>query len=209
MKNFTLKVGSFILGLSVMTTNLMAGGGHIAHDTTAASTTTVNTGTLNEEETEDLLFMREEEKLARDVYIFAFSQWGNTVFDNISESEQTHTDKILALLEKYNLEDPALESEGEFHNEELQELYYDLIGEVQNSEISALYVGTAIEEIDMLDIQHAIERTDNRDIRTVYENLLEGSKSHLIAFVKALETQGIVYEPRYIDEDFYNEIIGE
>jgi molecular chaperone GrpE (heat shock protein) len=61
----------------------------------------------------------------------------------------------------------------------------------------------------MIDIFDAIERTDNRDIKTVYENLLEGSKSHLRAFVKALETQGIVYEPRFIDEDLYNEIISE
>jgi hypothetical protein len=107
------------------------------------------------------------------------------------------------------LEDPALEAEGEFNDEELQHLYNDLIGEVQNSEISALYVGTAIEEIDIIDILDAIERTDNRDIKTVYGNLLDGSKSHLRAFVKVLETRGIVYEPRFIDEDFYNEIIAE
>lgn len=205
MKDLNIKLGSLMLGLSVITTSLMAGQGIRNISATTSSTTK----TVSEIEKEDLLFMREEEKLARDVYIFAYSQWGNTVFDSISESEQEHTDKILALLVKYNLEDPALEAEGEFNDEELQHLYNDLIGEVQNSEISALYVGTAIEEIDMIDILDAIERTDNRDIKTVYENLLDGSKSHLRAFVKVLETRGIVYEPRFIDEDFYNEIIGE
>lgn len=194
-----------MLGLSVITTSLVAGQGGKSTSTTTVSTTK----TVNEVEQADLLFMREEEKLARDVYIFAYSQWGNTVFDNISESEQQHTDKILSLLEKYNLEDPALEAEGEFADHHLQELYNDLVAQVQNSEIDALYVGTAIEEIDMIDILDAIERTDNRDIRTVYQNLLEGSKLHLIAFVKVLETKGIVYEPRFIDEDFYNEIISE
>ena len=197
-----IKLGSLMLGLSVITTSLMAG-------QSTNSTSVSSTKSVDKVEEKDLLFMREEEKLARDVYIFAYSQWGNTVFDSISESEQEHTDKILALLVKYNLEDPALEAEGEFNDEELQHLYNDLIGEVQNSEISALYVGTAIEEIDIIDILDAIERTDNRDIKTVYGNLLDGSKSHLRAFVKVLETRGIVYEPRFIDEDFYNEIIAE
>lgn len=202
MKDLNMKLGSLMLGLSVITTSLMAG-------QSRNSTSVSSTKSVDKVEENDLLFMREEEKLARDVYIFAYSQWGNTVFDSISESEQEHTDKILALLVKYNLEDPALEAEGEFNDEELQHLYNDLIGEVQNSEISALYVGTAIEEIDIIDILDAIERTDNRDIKTVYGNLLDGSKSHLRAFVKVLETRGIVYEPRFIDEDFYNEIIAE
>ena len=201
MKDLNMKLGSLMLGLSVITTSLIA--------SESTNTTTVSsTKSVDEAEIKDLQFMREEEKLARDVYIFAYSQWGTTVFDNISESEQEHTDEILALLEKYNLEDPALVAEGEFSDEHLQELYNDLIAAVQGSEIDALYVGTAIEEIDMIDILEAIERTNNRDIRTVYENLLDGSKSHLRAYVDVLASRGITYEPRYVDEDFYNEIIN-
>jgi len=204
MKDLNTKLASLMLGLSLVTTNLMAGG---MTDTIASST--ISTKSLNEVEQEDLLFMREEEKLARDVYLFAFSQWGDVVFENIAESEQEHTEMILALLEKYNLEDPALENEGEFTNHELQELYNDLIAEVQNSEIDALYVGALIEEKDMIDILDAIDRTDNRDIKTVYQNLLDGSKLHLQAFVDVLESKGIEYEPRLIDEDLYEEIIDE
>jgi len=204
MKDLNTKLASLMLGLSLITTNLMAAG-----VTDRITTTTSTTKSLNEVEQEDLLFMREEEKLARDVYLFAFSQWGDVVFENIADSEQEHTDMILALLEKYNLEDPALENEGEFTNHELQELYNDLIAEVQNSEIDALYVGALIEEKDMIDILDAIDRTDNRDIKTVYQNLLEGSKLHLQAFVDVLESKGIEYEPRLIDEDLYEDIIEE
>lgn len=204
MKDLNTKLASLMLGLSLITTNLMAGG---MADT--ITSTTISSKSLNEVEQEDLLFMREEEKLARDVYLFAFSQWGDAVFENVAESEQEHTDMLLALLEKYNLEDPALENEGEFTNHELQELYNDLIAEVQNSEIDALYVGALIEEKDMIDILDAIDRTDNRDIKTVYQNLLDGSKLHLQAFVDVLESKGIEYEPRLIDEDLYEEIIEE
>ncbi len=205
MKDLNIKLGSILLGLSIITSSLMAG----QHGGGGSSTTISSTKTVDETETADLLFMREEEKLARDVYLFAYAQWGNTVFDYISESEEEHTEAILALLEKYNLEDPATETEGEFTDTHLQDLYNELVAEVQNSEVSALYVGAAIEEIDMLDIAAAIERTDNRDIKTLYENLMDGSKSHLRAFVEALEVQGIEYEPRFIDEDFYEEIMGE
>jgi len=204
MKDLNTKLASLMLGLSLVTTSLMAGG-----MSDSITSTTSTTKSLNEVEQEDLLFMREEEKLARDVYLFAFSQWGDVVFENIAESEQEHTEMILALLEKYNLEDPALENEGEFTNHELQELYNDLIAEVQNSEIDALYVGALIEEKDMIDILDAIDRTDNRDIKTVYQNLLDGSKLHLQAFVDVLESKGIEYEPRLIDEDLYEEIIDE
>jgi len=122
MKDLNTKLASLMLGLSLITTNLMAG-----NATDRITSTISSTQSLNEVEQEDLLFMREEEKLARDVYLFAFSQWGEAVFENIADSEQEHTDMILALLEKYNLEDPALENEGEFTNHELQELYNDLL----------------------------------------------------------------------------------
>ena len=47
---------------------------------------------LNNVEAEGLLFMREEEKLAQDVYLTLFEEWSVTTFRNISNSEQTHTD---------------------------------------------------------------------------------------------------------------------
>lgn len=205
MKDLNTKLASLMLGLSLITTSAMAS----KWSDTTTPTTSSSTKSLSEVEQEDLLFMREEEKLARDVYLFAFSQWGDIVFSNIAESEEEHTEQILALIEKYKLEDPALEAEGEFTNTDLQELYNNLIAEVQNSEIDALYVGALIEEKDMIDILDAIERTDNRDIKTVYENLMEGSKSHLQGFVDALASQGITYEPKLIDEDLYEDIIDE
>ena len=56
-----------------------------------------------------LVFMREEEKLARDVYLTLHEQWGRRVFANISKSEQRHTDAIKYLLLKYEISDPVTE----------------------------------------------------------------------------------------------------
>ncbi len=137
-------------------------------------------------EEEDLLFMREEEKLARDVYLTFYALYGDlTVFSNIASSEQMHMNAILKLLKKYNLDDPAAGNEiGEFTDEVLQELYLDLIEDGTVSALEALKVGGLIEEKDMYDIQLAIDRSQKADIDAVYESLLCGSRNHLRSFAQ-------------------------
>jgi hypothetical protein len=60
----------------------------------------------------------------------------------------------------------------------------------------------------MVDIQHAIDVTERLDVVVAYQNLLEGSKNHLRAYVNALANQGVTYEPQYISQDLYDAIIG-
>ncbi|VGO17275.1 hypothetical protein PDESU_05871 [Pontiella desulfatans] len=165
---------------------------------------------LTEAEADDLLFMREEEKLARDVYLTFYTLWGTQVFDNISQSEQRHTDSVLALIQKYGLVDPVGDNGiGEFENEELQHLYDDLVAIGGQSELEALYVGALIEEVDIEDIWLAMERTDKSDIDNVYANLLAGSENHLVAFVGNIENhiEGL-YEAQYISQEEVDVILG-
>lgn len=154
--------------------------------------------------------MREEEKLARDVYIYLFDQWGSEVFDNISNSEQTHTDAILTLLVRYDITDPVgNNAEGVFVDTFLQGLYDTLVAQGSASLIDALLVGAAIEEIDIIDIQNLVNAlVGNEDIALVYENLLKGSRNHLRAFVSNLEKQGVIYQPQYLSPDVYDAIIN-
>lgn len=63
--------------------------------------------TLTEGEKAHLMFMREEEKLARDVYLTLGSLYPNSrVFGKIDDSEQKHTMAVKNMIEKYGLEDP-------------------------------------------------------------------------------------------------------
>lgn len=186
--------------------------------TTPATNTTENTSTINvedmpyqelsEAEQNSLLFMREEEKLAHDVYVTLNALYNINAFANISESEQRHTEAILDLINKYNLTDPVgTNGMGEFTNPDLQQLYNDLVAEGSKGLEEALRVGAAIEEIDILDIEEAIEGIDNEDITLVYTNLRTGSTHHLNAFVRNLNNIGVTYEPVYLTEDQYNEIV--
>jgi len=159
---------------------------------------------LSSAEIEDLKFMREEEKLARDVYLTLDGYWGTQtkVFANIAESEQEHTSSVDYLLDRYDIEDPVLHDEiGLFTNAELQELYDTLVAKGTQSFIDGLYVGALIEEVDMRDINAAIYEADDSSIILVYSNLLDGSENHLRAFVDVIEEQGIVYEAQVLDAD--------
>lgn len=153
----------------------------------STSRATQNTLQLTELEEQNILYMREEEKLARDVYLVMYDLWGANIFANISDSEQRHMDAIKNLITRYDLTDPVVDKIGEFTNPDLKELYDDLIeaGEVSLDE--ALKVGVAIEELDIADLEQALTETDKRNIERVFQNLLNGSNNHLDAFNACLD----------------------
>lgn len=163
---------------------------------------------LSAAEEETLLWMREEEKVARDVYLTLNQAWDQAVFANISESEQQHMDALLKKINLFELTDPVLPEIGLFTNQELQGLYEQLIAQGEQSYLDALRVGAAIEDMDIRDITRAIEETDNLELKTTYESLLEGSKNHLRAFVGLLEEQGLDYTPQFIDQALFDAILG-
>lgn len=168
----------------------------------------VANGMLTESEVEGLLFMREEEKLAGDVYRYFYDMYGNAIFQNIASSEDAHTNAVLNLLSQYGIADPAAAEAGVFSNPDLQSLYDQLIALGSQSLKDALLVGAAIEEIDILDLEERIAQTDEADIKLVYENLTQGSESHLRAFVRVIGNQaGESYTPQYLSQESYDEIM--
>lgn len=164
---------------------------------------------LDEATAEDLRFVREEEKLARDVYLYSFDKYQLQIFKNISESEQTHMDAVLGQLEKYNVSDPVSDNaRGVFENSTLQELYNELTAKSDLSLIEALKVGALIEDLDIFDIESILQRTSENSIINVYNNLTCGSRNHLRSFTSELKANGGDYNNQYISEEYYNEIIS-
>lgn len=163
---------------------------------------------LSNQEREGLIFMREEEKLARDVYSTLYEKWGLQIFSNIAQSEQTHTEAVRNLLTKYDITDPvADDSVGVFVNSDLQKLYTELTARGNKSIEEALTVGALIEDLDIADLQKQLALTDNADIKLVYENLMRGSRNHLRSFVSQLTTRDSTYNPQYITEAEFDTII--
>jgi hypothetical protein len=164
---------------------------------------------ISEEEKEGLIEMREEEKLARDVYLTLYDKWKLQIFKNIANSEQTHTDSVKYLLEKYNISDPVESEEvGKFSNPKFEELYNSLVEKGSQSAVDALIVGATIEDLDIADLENWINKTDNEDIKLVYENLMKGSRNHMRAFVGMLNNYGANYTPQYISNEEYEQILS-
>jgi len=166
---------------------------------------------LSENEAAGLIYMREEEKLARDVYVTLYQQWGSPLFNNIANSEATHTSAIKVLLDRYGIADPAAgNGVGEFTDPTLQKLYDQLVAQGSQSLTDALRVGAAIEEIDILDLQTRLAQTANVDIELVYGNLLKGSRNHLRAFTSTLQRQtGEIYTAQYLSAEMYETIMAD
>ncbi len=147
---------------------------------------------LTDVEVEGIMFMREEEKLAYDVYTTFAEMYGQPIFSNIASAEAQHMSAVLGLIEAYDLDDPVDDSPpGTFTDQKLQDLYDELIEQGSVDLAAALEVGAVIEEVDILDLEEYLGKTTNPDIIQVYENLLRGSENHLRAFVSQLESAGI------------------
>jgi hypothetical protein len=169
----------------------------------AAELAAIPPADLSAEESAALLYMYEEEKLARDVYNTLFMVWNIPTFQNIAASEQMHMDSVKSLLDRYALTPPLLGA-GSFADPTLQGLYSTLVAQGSQSIAEALKVGAAIEEIDILDLQTRLAFTNNADIQLVFNNLVNGSNNHLQAFVSALQNQtGEIYQSQYLNAEQY------
>lgn len=163
---------------------------------------------LTEVEKNDLLFLREEEKLARDIYIYAYNKYQNTVFNSISQSEQKHMDNVLSILNQYSISDPASTQLGVFNNAALQSLYSQLKSQVDISAPESLKVGATIEELDINDIDDFIANTSNSKVLNMYDKLNCGSKNHIRSFTDQLKAVGITFVPQFITLEEYNTILN-
>jgi hypothetical protein len=154
--------------------------------TLIVSTFTPTALALTQADADSILYIKQEEKVARDAYQALHALWGHTTFANIAESEQRHMDAMDGLIARYKLTDTTPAAAGEFTIEELQALYDALVAFGSESLENALLVGVLIEETDIADLQAAIRATKEKPVKNVLNNLLDGSYNHLDAFNRAL-----------------------
>lgn len=163
--------------------------------------------TLTAQEQAGLIWMREEEKLAGDVYAALYDQWSTPIFANIAAAEQTHTDAVKVLLDRYAIADPSAgTAPGTFTDPDIQALYTTLVSQGSTSLVAALTVGSTIEDLDIADLQ--ARTTTTPDIALVYANLEKGSRNHLRAFTTQLASNGATYTPTHITQAAFDAIVS-
>jgi hypothetical protein len=164
---------------------------------------------LSADEISSLMIMREEEKLAHDVYLTLYNKWNTNIFANIASSEQTHTNAVLTILNKYNLADPVGSNAlGVFKDSTLQVLYNNLVAQGSISILDGFKVGATIEDIDIHDLNNWNAKINNQDIKYVYQNLAKGSRNHMRSFYSQIITSGGSYAAAYISQAELDAIIN-
>ena len=134
-----------------------------------------------------LQYMREEEKLARDVYTLLGDRYDVRVFDNIARAESRHMAALKSLMDIYSIPDPVgADVPGVFKDPALAQLYKDLTAQGQQSLAGALQAGVTIEKKDIADLEVRSAATDRADLKAVYGNLQRASENHLRAFTRLL-----------------------
>lgn len=169
---------------------------------------TLPVGTLSDHEKAALIYLREEEKLARDVYTTLGEKWDARVFSNIAGAEQRHMDLVKALLDRYQIDDPVVDGTiGAFTDPELGRLYTELVESGEASLEQALLAGATIEDKDIFDLNALIASSDNADVKLVANNLVKGSRNHLRAYSKNLSKQGADgYQAQHLEQTVFDEI---
>jgi len=180
-----------VTGLAVAAVPALAAKGGMSRTPQVGATALTE---LSEPEIATLKWMREEEKLARDMYITLNLYFPAKIFTNIAASEQKHFDALGKKLVLYGIEDPATDQVGVFTDPALQSLYNDLLGLGMVSYVEALKVGVIIEETDLTDLEVAIDGTDSVPLARTYQHLLTGSEHHLAAFTKLLAKAGVLLD---------------
>jgi hypothetical protein len=165
---------------------------------------------LDDAERTTLVRIREDEKLARDVYTSLGEKWDLPIFGNIAAAEQRHMDHVALLITRYEIEDPVVDdATGAFTDPELGALYTKLVARGEESLEDALRVGATIEDLDLADLQKMIDASDNADIHLVANNLAKGSRNHLRAYTKVLNKKGYdAYSAQYLSQDRVDEILA-
>ncbi len=172
----------------------------------------LNAQVNDEKEKATVLRMREEEKMARDVYLAMNDKWDHQVFSHISESEIYHMSLMKIWVDKFNLDDPVTRNDdkrGVFTDQSLRNLYNELTASGLQTREDAFRAGAKLEEVDILDLKAALAETSNADLQSTYRYLIHASENHLRAFVRNLEALGKDYKPVVMSQKEFDEIINE
>ena len=162
-------------------------------------------GELSQRERENLLFMREEEKLAHDVYVTLGKTWGLPPLANIPQAESRHMEFVKTLLDRYSLADPLPDQVvGKFPSQQMQALYDQLVAQGEESVEAAIKVGALIEERNIADLSRVLEEADHDDLKVVYQNLLKGSRNHLRTFARQLSRYNTTYEAKHLSQEEFD-----
>jgi hypothetical protein len=147
-----------------------------------AATSATTTGLTNAQLTE----MREEERVARDLYTQLGRSSGEAIFTRIAAAEQRHLDAVERLMSSQGMDpDAAGTTVGRYAVPDLQSAYNRWLAAGRASDQAAYKVGVELEKQDIAELK-ALRVASGTTGARVVQALRTGSEHHLAAFTKAV-----------------------
>jgi hypothetical protein len=166
-----------------------------------------STADLTADEIEFIFAVREDEKIARDLYISFFGKFGLKPFENIGKAEDNHIKATEKLFDYYEIDYPALSGNGKFENAIRQKLFDSLLLKV-NTELDAFKVMAVLEESNIVEYGAVIKTVVNPNIKMVIENLAKASANHFKAAIRQITALGGTYTPEFLTQEQYRAVIA-
>ncbi len=180
-------------------------------DANATQTTflSIAPASLSDAEKQDVTYLQESEKLERDLYAkFAQQYTSVPVFRNLAQIAGIYMTADNVILQRYNITNPELNDPGKFTNKKLQNLYNTFVDAGSTSLASALNAAATSEDMHIADLESALLRTDNADVKFIYRQELAFSRNSLRALSQTITAFGGTYSPTYLTKEYYNALIG-
>jgi hypothetical protein len=166
-------------------------------------------GMLSVEAMEGLIFLRNGERLARDVARALMDYYGSHPFFGQSEAERSHGEAIGQLMTRYALYDSvSTQLPGEFSDPYWQSEYDFYLSQAELGYIDALLVSVEIQEAALVDLRYwnSLSETDYVVVEVI-RALLLATRNHLRLLNNELESVGYEYTPMYLSGAAYADIV--
>ena len=166
-----------------------------------------STADLTADEIEFIYAVREDEKVARDLYFSFFGTFGLKPFENIGKAEDNHIKATEKLFDYYEIDYPALSENGKFENAIRQKLFDSLLLK-GTPELEAFKVMAMLEESNIVEYGEVLKTIANPNIKIVIENLARASANHFKAAIRQITALGGTYTPAIMTQEQYEAVIA-
>jgi len=178
-------------------------------NTTQTTFLSIPQAPLSDAEKQDITFLQESEKLEHDLYAkFAQQYTSVPVFGSLARAAGVYMTADNVILQRYNITNPELAVPGKFTNTKLQNLYDTYANAGSTSVLGALTAAATSEDMHIADLNAAISRTDNDDLKFIYRQELAFSRNNLRALSQWITAFAGTYTPTYLTKDYYNALIS-
>lgn len=167
------------------------------------------TDSLSADEIEFQFALREDEKMARDLYtVFAAKYSTAPQIDRIAAAENSHIACVEAVLDYYEISYPAMTAAAGLFEDAKRQAIYNELADKSGTLLEVYATMAAVEEESVSAYKSVQSEITNENIALVITNMIKASSNHLKAAVCQIIAGGGTYTPLYLSAEEFGTIVN-